>query len=190
MESRKIKSKILLHTCCAVCGVGLTKSILEKGLEPIIFFYNPNIHPKDEYEKRKDSTKKLTEIYKIEFIEGEYEVEKWFKETKGYEKEPEGGKRCPICFRMRLLKTAKLAKEKGIKYFATTLAASPYKAEKVIFGLGKEIAEKFGLKFLDLSDFGLEKNASWRRSRQLAREFNFYHQNYCGCIFSKRASRK
>jgi len=184
MELKKGKSKILLHTCCAICGVNLAETLLEKGLQPVIFFYNPNIHPKGEYEKRKDSSKKLAEIYKIEFVEGAYEPEKWFREIKGLEKEPEGGKRCPICFKMRLLETAKLAKERDIKYFATTLAASPYKDEKIILALGREIAEKFGLEFLSLTDFGLEKNASWRRSRQLARKYNFYHQKYCGCVFS------
>jgi len=184
MPSEKKKSKILLHTCCAICAVNLVE-LLKREFEPLIFFYNPNIHPKSEYEKRKESVKKLAKIYNVEFIEGSYEVEKWFKEIKGLEKEPEGGKRCPICFKIRLLKTAKLAKERDIKYFATTLAASPYKDEKIIEKLGKKIAEEFELEFLSLTDFGLEKNASWRRSRQLARKYNFYHQKYCGCVFSK-----
>ena len=114
------KSKIVLHTCCAVCGAYLCELLKEQFGEVLIYFYNPNIYPKEEYEKRLASAKKLAEIYKLKFVEGEYDYENWLKRVRGLKKEPEGGKRCPICFAMRLEKTAQLTKEKKFGYFTTT----------------------------------------------------------------------
>jgi len=190
MELKKTKSKILLHTCCAICGANLIK-LLKKDFLPYIFFYNPNIHPKTEYEKRKESAKKLAQIYNIPFIEGHYRPKEWFKLTKGYENEPEGGKRCLICFKMRLLGAAKFAKDKKIKYFSTTLLTSPYKDEKIIGNIGKEIAKNFGeIKFLTLSDLKINKTINWQKTKILSKIYNFYHQKYCGCIFSMRDNPK
>lgn len=185
METTRNKPKLLLHTCCAVCGAYLTE-ILKEKFTPVIYFSNPNIHPAEEYENRKNSAQKLAEIYNIEFAKDKYEPENWFQEIKGFEKEPEGGKRCPVCFAMRLKRTAGLAKEKNIEFFTTTLAVSPYKNEKIINELGKKIAKVNSLAFISSSDFNQTKQEIWKKTRSLAREFGFYHQKYCGCEYSIR----
>jgi len=177
------KPKLLLHTCCAICGAYITQILIHK-FDPIIFFYNPNIHPAEEYEKRKRSAKKLAEIYNLAFIEGSYEPEKWFEKITGLEKEPEGGARCPLCFALRLQATAQAAKEKNIEIFTTTLAVSPYKNEKVIDLIGKKIADDLSLQFIRSSDLDLSKKEIWQRSREIARDYGCYHQKYCGCTFS------
>lgn len=179
------KPTIVIHICCAICGAYLCETLKEK-YNIILFFYNPNIHPLDEYEKRRDSAKKLAEIYNIEFIEGKYEPEKWLNEVKGLENEPEGGKRCPVCFKMRLLQTALLAKEKNAQYFLTTLAASPFKDENTVNQIGEQLANEFKLKFLKLSELNEDKKQIWQKTRALAKQYNFYHQKYCGCTFSQR----
>ncbi|MDD5430830.1 MAG: epoxyqueuosine reductase QueH [Candidatus Pacebacteria bacterium] len=176
-----MKPKILIHTCCAVCGAYLTE-IFKENYEPVILFYNPNIYPKEEYEKRKESAVKLAEIYGVEFIEGEYDDKNWAEKIKGLEGEKEGGKRCPVCFEIRLAKTAEGAKRNDIKYFSTTLAASPYKNEKLINEIGQRIAKENDLEFIKI-DFA-DKKDIWDKSRKLAKDFNFYHQNYCGCAYS------
>jgi epoxyqueuosine reductase len=195
------ESKIILHTCCAVCGAYLCELLKNQFKEVLIYFYNPNIYPKEEYEKRLTSAKKLAEVYDLEFIEGEYDYENWLERIKGMEKEPEGGKRCPICFAMRLEKTAQLAKEKGFEYFTTTLAMSPYKNEKIIDELGGKIAEEYGIKYLTLhaGDKIIQEEKQdilpctelvlvqgWKKTRELAKKMEFYHQKYCGCQFSIR----
>lgn len=189
MKTYQEKPKLLLHTCCSVCGAYLTE-ILKNKFTPVIFFCNPNIHPAEEYAKRKDSALKLAEFYKIDFTENNYDPDKWFREIKGLEKEPEGGKRCPVCFEMRLKKTADLAKEKNIANFTTTLAVSPYKNEMIINELGKKIARDLSLTFIASSDFDQTKQEIWKKTRELAREYNLYHQNYCGCEFSIRIKPK
>lgn len=192
--------KIVLHICCAICGVYLVEHLVGvQNFEPLLYFYNPNIHSKinpslaegegggidDEYQKRLESVKKLAEIYKLELIEGEYEPKKWFEKVQGLEDEPEGGKRCSVCFKMRLEKTAQIAKEKNISYFTTTLSASSFKDEKLIAQIGKEIADKYNLQFID--SFGDQefKKQALQKARLLAKEYNFYHQKYCGCVFSQ-----
>jgi len=195
MENNK---KIVLHTCCAVCGAYLTELLKNKFSQILIYFYNPNIQPKEEYEKRKESAEKLAEIYNLEFEEGEYEPNKWFDKIKGFEDEPEGGRRCPICFEMRLRQTAELARERGLEYFSTTLAVSPYKNEKIIDELGQKIGNEFGVKYLSihvrnqieqkeiLPRTELVLVRGWQKTRELAKKHGFYHQKYCGCVFSQK----
>jgi len=181
-----MNKKLVLHTCCAVCGAYLCELLKERFGEILIYFYNPNIHPEEEYKKRRDSAKKLAEIYNFEFQEGEYEPKDWLEKVKGLENEPEGGRRCPVCFEMRLEKSAELAKKRGFEYFATTLAVSPHKNEKIIDELAEQISRNFGIKYLSTAHMaGLEKKELWQKTRELAKKFNFYHQNYCGCVFSK-----
>jgi len=178
--------KIVLHTCCAVCGAYSAELLKSKFSQILIYFYNPNIQPKEEYEKRKESAEKLAEIYHLEFEEGEYEPNKWFEKIKGFEDEPEGGRRCPICFETRLRKTAELTRERGFEHFSTTLAVSPYKNEKIIDELGQKIAAEFNLKFLASSDLGEDKKEIWQKTKELAKKYGFYHQKYCGCVFSQK----
>ena len=146
MSSTVTKPKLVLHICCSICGAYLSE-LLKDRFEIIYYYYNPNIHPEEEYEKRKASVQKLAALYNSEFIEGDYAVQEWYKTISGFEGEPEGGKRCPLCFRMRLAKTAQLAVAKGATHFTTTLATSPYKNEDVIGAIGTEIAKELGLSF-------------------------------------------
>lgn len=183
MTDSKTKPKIVIHICCAICGAYLTE-LFKKDFTPIIFFYNPNIHPREEYEKRKDSAVKLARIYNAEFIEGNYDDKNWFEKIKGFENEPEGGKRCPACFRIRLHETAILAKNKNTPYFTATLAASPYKNEILINSIGNEIAKELNLNFIKLNNLE-NKQDIWKKTRELAKKYDFYHQKYCGCIFSQ-----
>lgn len=173
--------KLLLHVCCAVCGAALIE-LLKDRYEIIVFYSNSNIYPKEEYMKRRDSAKKLAEIYKVSFIEDEYNNEQWLKDVKGFEKYPEGSLRCNICFEKRLERTAKEAKKQGVECFTTTLFFSPYKNEGVI----TQIGEKIGPSFLKVKDICENKEELWKRTRILAKEFDFYHQKYCGCCFSVR----
>jgi len=165
MTSNKGKSKVL-HTCCAVCASGAENAIL--------FFFGPNIHPEQEYLKRRESVRKLAKIKGLKLIEAEYNPKTWHKAVKGYEYELEGGKRCSICFTLALYNTALIAKKQKIKRFSTTLLSSPYKNRKIIFEIGNSIAKNLDLEFVDL-DF--------KKDRTLEKEF--YHQKYCGCLYSQ-----
>jgi len=182
------KPKLVLHVCCAVCGAALVK-VLQEKFQVILFYYNPNIWPREEYEKRLEAVVKLSEIYGVILKKGKYENKLWLKRVKGFENEPEGGKRCPICFQMRLEKTADLAKSSGALYFATTLAISPFKNEAVINEIAQEVAKDKGLIFLSLADIG-DKNNLWQETRLLAKQYQLYHQKYCGCQFSLAAMSK
>lgn len=179
-------NKLLLHTCCAVCGAYICELLKEKFPGILIYFYNPNIQPEEEYEKRKESVIKLAEIYNLKFQEGEYEKDKWFEAVKGMENEPEGGKRCLICFEIRLKRTVEFAKNNGFKNIATTLSLSPFKDEKIINKMGKEIVEKENIGFIE---FNQNKKENWQKTKELAKKFNFYHQKYCGCAYSNLQKR-
>ncbi len=177
--------KILLHSCCAPCACYPLKELLDQGYQITLFYYNPNIHPPKEYQARLVELKKyLNKLGKINLIEGEYEVEKWFKLIKGLEQEPERGKRCDICYQLRLEMTARLAKAKGFDYFGSTLSISPHKKAAVISQLGQQLARKYKINFFDRD---WKKKDGFKISCQISRQENFYRQNYCGCIFSKLA---
>ena len=184
------KPELLLHSCCGPCSTSVIER-LAPDYSITVFYYNPCITDVDEYEKRKDNQIKFIEKYNsntqnrysIKYLEGNYDPERYFEITEGYEKEPEGGARCTLCFRMRLEETAKTAKEKGLRLFTTTLTVSPHKNYPLISEIGKEEAEKYGIEFLDM-DF--KKKAGFQRSIELSREYGLYRQNYCGCVYSKR----
>ncbi|HQK63692.1 MAG TPA: epoxyqueuosine reductase QueH [Candidatus Staskawiczbacteria bacterium] len=179
------KPKILVHICCAICAVALIEK-LKENFEPVLFYYNPNIYPEDEYEKRRQSVKKMAEIYGIELIDGNYDPEIWQKRTRGKEQEPERGARCHDCFELRLQKTAKLAKERGINIFTTSLFVSPFKDEKQVDEAGKNVAEAENIKYLEMGEILEDKSENWKKTRELAKKYNFYFQKYCGCVFSAR----
>jgi len=180
-----MKQKILVHLCCAICGVALIEKLRE-NFEPTIFFYNPNIYPAEEYNKRKEAVVELAEIYGIDFVEGKYDTENWMEKVKGKEQEPEQGSRCYDCFEMRLEKSAEFAKENGFEIFTTSLFVSPFKNEKVVNEVGKKVSEKSGIKFLEMEGVIENKTENWKKTRELSKKYNFYSQKYCGCIFSKR----
>jgi hypothetical protein len=180
-----LKPKILLHVCCAVCGTLMVK-ILRERFEPIVFNSNSNIHPEEEYRKRLEAVKKLASENQTEFIEDRYDPPAWYEAVSGLEKEPEGGKRCPVCFALRLGKTAAEAKRLDIRFFTTTLSASPHKNEHDIDRLGKMIAEETGTEFVAFSEICSDKKDSWRKTSEMSRKAGFYRQKYCGCEFSNQ----
>jgi len=149
-----------------------------------MFFYNPNIYPYEEYEKRLGDARKLSTIYGTDLITGIYDSWEWEKYIKGLEDEPEGGARCAKCFEMRLKAAALMAKEKEMDIFATTLSISPHKDSEVINRTGQAISEKTGIEFLARD---LKKKDGFKKAVQLSCQYNFYRQNYCGCKYSINA---
>lgn len=181
---------LLLHSCCAPCS-SYCLEYLANYFKIILYYYNPNISPKEEYEKRVEEQKRLIrelgeekfDRYSISFQEGAYEPEKYYETVKGLEKEPEGGRRCEACFRLRLTAAAKTAKELHADYFTTTLTISPLKSAPLLNALGEEIGLQAGVPFLP-SDF--KKKNGYKRSIELSARYGLYRQNFCGCVFSKR----
>ncbi|WP_288314156.1 epoxyqueuosine reductase QueH [uncultured Eubacterium sp.] len=177
--------KLFLHSCCAPCS-SYTLEYLSNYFDIMVYYFNPNISPKAEFDKRYAEQKRLIEAlpskHTIKLVCGEYDYNDFLKIAKGYENVPEGGERCFRCYRMRLESTAKLAKEQGFDYFCTTLSISPLKNSQKINEIGYEVAEKYGIKWLP-SDF--KKKEGYKRSIELSREYQLYRQNFCGCVFSK-----
>ena len=177
---------LLLHSCCAPCS-SYVLEYLANHFKITIFYYNPNISPKEEFDKRIDEQKRLINELpvknKVEFMEGNYDNQKYEKAIQGLEYEKEGGARCHICYRLRLEETAKLAKEKGFDYFTTTLSISPYKNAKVLNEIGEELAKNYNVNYL-YADF--KKKNGYKRSIELSRIYNLYRQDYCGCKYSKK----
>lgn len=190
MREESARPTLLLHSCCGPCSTSVIER-LASDYCITVYYYNPCITDSDEYEKRKSEQIRFINIFNqkyngicgISFIEGDYEPDKFIEATYGHEGDPEGGDRCTICFGMRLNKTADFAKAKGFEIFATTLTVSPHKNYPLISKLGNEIADRTGVRFLDM-DF--KKKAGFQRSIQLSKEYELYRQNYCGCLYSIR----
>ena len=178
--------KLLLHTCCAPCS-SYVLEYLSNYFEITIIYYNPNISPFEEYEKRLNEQKRLiTEIktkYPVSLLECKYNNEIFENMALGLEKEPEKGSRCLKCYRLRLEETAKMAKEGGYDYFGTSLSVSPYKSSEALNKIGGELAEIYEVSFL-YSDF--KKKEGYKRSIELSKIYNLYRQDYCGCKYSKK----
>jgi len=181
LNSLETRPRLFLHACCAPCSSYVTE-YLREFFDITLFYFNPNTHPRAEYEKRLDALKKLAEHYSLEILEGEYCTQRFFAEAKGMEDLPEGGIRCEMCIGMRLEETAKIANEKGFDYFCSTLSISPHKNAPYINMVGEELVEKYGVKFLP-NDF--KKRGGFLRSTELSRGLGLYRQDYCGCIYSK-----
>ena len=182
----EIKPKLLLHVCCAPCS-SYVLEYLNKFFNITVFYYNPNISSKEEYDKRINEELRFVKEYpfdtKIEVINGKYDNDTFEDIIKGLEEEKEGGARCFKCYRLRLEESAKYAKENKYDYFTTTLTISPYKNSQVLNEIGHELSEKYGIKYL-YSDF--KKKNGYKRSIELSREYNLYRQDYCGCKYSIR----
>ena len=178
------KPVLLLQCCCAPCSSAVLER-LKEHFELKLYFYNPNIYPKEEYEKRLsqfDTLLNNTDFpNKTELVKSRYEQEEFFSAVKGLENEKEGGRRCTECFRLRLEESARKAKEIGADYFCTTLSVSPHKNSALLNEIGVQTQEKYGVKYL-LSDF--KKKEGYKRSIELSKELRLYRQNYCGCKFS------
>jgi len=182
---------LLLHACCAPCSSYVLEYLAEH-FNITVFFYNPNITEKDEYEKRKDELKRLIREkhfrYPVKMIDGDYSPDLFFAMAKGKEHIPEGGERCFLCYEMRLRETARLANELGFEYFCTTLTVSPHKNAAKLNELGGKLSEEYNIPYL-YSDF--KKRNGYKRSIELSAEYGLYRQNYCGCIYSRmQAERK
>ncbi|MDD3219385.1 MAG: epoxyqueuosine reductase QueH [Lachnospiraceae bacterium] len=177
--------RLLLHSCCAPCS-SYVLEYLSDYFEITVFYYNPNISPQDEYEKRVKEQEtfisKLNSKYPITFREGKYDPERFYSIAKGLENEPEGGLRCFACYALRLEESAKLAAKEKFDYFTTTLSISPLKNAEKLNTIGEKCGEKYGVAYLQ-SDF--KKKNGYLRSIELSKEYNLYRQNYCGCIFSQ-----
>lgn len=177
------KPRLLLHSCCAPC----TSSVLERLYESFnvtLFYFNPNTHPREEYDKRGAELPKLLKasgMTDVEIIYGDYEPDRFFDCTRGLEAVAEGGERCTQCFSLRLSETVRLADKLGFSMFCTTLSVSPHKNAALINGIGKELETAGGAKWL-YSDF--KKKNGYLRSIELSKKYGIYRQCFCGCVFS------
>lgn len=181
---------LLLHSCCAPCSTYVIE-YLSEHFYITVFYYNPNIDDYEEYTKRaKEQQKLITGMdtkYPVKFVEGDYDVDKFLKMSKNLIDEPEGGKRCFACYRLRLSETANYAKDNRYDYFTTTLSISPLKNASRLNEIGEELEQTVGSVYLS-SDF--KKKNGYKRSIELSKEHDLYRQNYCGCSYSKRDSVK
>ena len=173
--------KVLLHACCAPCSAYPIEKLRDLGYEPIVYFFNPNIFPPDEFERRLNELVLYSKKKDVELIIDRHDVSNWYNAISGLEDEPEKGKRCNRCFEYRLLYTVLKAFKLEIPNFTTTLTVSPHKNSKVIFEIAQELANKYELKFIDI-DF--KKQDGFLKTMQIAKQENFYRQSYCGCEFS------
>ena len=177
--------RLFLHSCCAPCS-SYTLEYLSNYFDITVYYFNPNISPKEEFDKRFAEQKRLIDSLPaknpIKLVLGEYDYNDFLQIARGLENVAEGGERCFRCYRLRLESTARIAKEQGFDYFCTTLSISPLKNSQKINQIGYEVAQKYGIKWLP-SDF--KKREGYKRSIELSKEYNLYRQSFCGCIFSK-----
>lgn len=177
------RPRLLLHSCCGPCSSYVIE-YLSKHFDITVYYYNPNIFPREEYEKRLAEQIKLVErLGGAVMCESEYDPDRFYEVATGLEGEREGGARCAECFRLRLDKTAEMAKEGGFDYFCTTLTVSPHKNAPLINEISEQAAEKYGVAALP-ADF--KKREGYKRSIELSKQFDLYRQDYCGCEFSIR----
>ena len=189
-ETQTTKPELLLHSCCGPCSTSVIERLVDE-FNVTVFFYNPCITDEEEYRRRREAQIQFIEQFneenagrcRIVFREGDYCPGAFFEATAGLGNEPEGGARCEVCFRQRLEKTAAAACISGADYFGTTLTVSPHKDYKLISEIGRKLALKYSLSFLD-RDF--KKKDGFARSIQLSRKYSLYRQNYCGCKYSER----
>ena len=185
-----LSPSLLLHSCCAPCS-SYTIEYLSQFFKITVLYYNPNISPKEEYEKRKSEQLRLIgemkTKYPVSFLDCDYDYNEFLDIARGYELCKEGGERCFRCYRLRLEKTAELAKKNNFDYFCTTLSISPLKNSQKINEIGFELEKELDVKWLP-SDF--KKKEGYKQSVELSKEYNLYRQNFCGCVFSKQASQE
>lgn len=209
MQSKKVKkniiqapmgeTRVLLHTCCAPCSSAIIEAMMQNGITPVIYYCNPNIFPKEEYEIRKEECTRYAQALGLEIVDADYDHENWLEAMKGLEGEPERGGRCLKCFKLRLLRTAQYARERGIKVITTTLASSRWKSLDQINEAGRWACDTLA----SMHESGRmhetippeERDVIWwdqnwrkgglqERRLQIIKEYDFYNQLYCGCEFS------
>ncbi|MEE1200161.1 MAG: epoxyqueuosine reductase QueH [Christensenellales bacterium] len=186
LETRGVRPRLLLHSCCAPCSSAVLET-LDSCFDVTVYYYNPNIAPREEFWRRYQEQQRLIEEMSLRFrtepICGDEDGDAFAVMARGLESEKEGGARCEKCFRMRLGKTAQQAKARGFEYFTTTLSVSPLKNARMLNEIGAEMAGKFDVPFL-YADF--KKKNGYLRSLELSRVHGLYRQDYCGCIYSRR----
>ena len=176
------KKSLLLHCCCAPCSSYSFLYLADK-FNITAYFYNPNIMPKEEHDLRLAELKRLIKEMNLDIKVIEEYDNSFLEVVKGLEREPERGKRCTICYELRLRKCANVAKSNGFDLFSTTLSISPYKDAKRLNEIGYNLEKELGVEYLYLD---LKKNDGYKKSIELSKKYNLYRQNYCGCIFSKK----
>ena len=183
-DRRERRPRVLLHSCCGPCSSAVLE-YLTQYFDVTLLWYNPNLFPQEEFERRLGTQRELIEKMgltgRVDIVAEPWRSEEYYGRVKGLEGEPEGGRRCTECFRLRLEETAKLAREQGFDFFCTTLTLSRYKDAVRINALGEEIAAKTGAAWLP-SDF--KKQGREVRAAQLAKQYGLYQQRYCGCEYS------
>ena len=182
------KSKLLLHSCCAPCSGEVMEAIMASNIEFAIYFYNPNIHPKQEYEIRKEENIRFAEKHNIPFIDADYDTDNWFARVKGLEWAPERGERCTVCFDMRFERTALYAYENGYDVISSSLGISRWKDMKQINGCGERAAARYD--DLVYWTYNWRKQGGAARMIQISKAEGFYAQQYCGCVYSLRDSNR
>ena len=189
-------TRVLLHACCAPCSSAIVEWLLAHDIEPVIYYFNPNIYPREEYEIRKNESKRHAASLGIQWIDEDYCHEEWQRSICGLEHEPERGRRCEACFYHRLFMTARKAQELDIPFFATTLASSRWKNLDQINAAGLKAAEMVN-RFpkdsvvrepVSFWPQNWRKDGLQERRNALLKEYQFYNQRYCGCEFSLPAA--
>jgi len=188
LETPNGESSLLLHSCCAPCAGEIMEAVAASEIKTTVYFYNPNIHPLQEYELRKEENKRYCQKLGFTFIDADYDKDNWFKRIKGLENEPERGERCTKCFDMRFERSALYAHENKFSLFATTLGISRWKDLDQVNNSGLRAADRYsGLNFWD---FNWRKAGGSPRMIEISKREEFYQQEYCGCVYSLRDTNK
>ena len=185
LEAPGGENVVLLHTCCAPCSSAIIECMMNSGITPVIYYCNPNIYPREEYEIRKNECTRYAQALGLEIVDADYDHENWLREVAGMENEPERGGRCLKCFKLRLLRTAQFAAQRGIKVITTTLASSRWKSLDQINEAGRWACEETETPVI-WWDQNWRKGGLQERRLQILKEYDFYNQLYCGCEFSIR----
>ena len=184
LETPNGQNRLLLHSCCAPCAGEIMEAVSASDMETTVFFYNPNIHPIEEYEIRKRENKRFCDQLGFEFVDVDYDKENWFKRIKGLEDEPERGDRCTKCFDMRFERSALYAHENDFPLFTTTLGISRWKDLDQVNDSGLRAAKPY--KNLIFWDLNWRKKGGSSRMIEISKREEFYQQEYCGCVYSLR----
>ena len=188
LETPNGESRLLLHSCCAPCAGEIMEAVAASEIKTTVYFYNPNIHPIEEYELRKEENKRYCEALEFNFIDADYDKDNWFDRIKGLEDKPERGERCTKCFDMRFERSALFAHENNFSLFATTLGISRWKDLGQVNKSGLKAARRYD--DLTFWDFNWRKQGGSSRMIEISKREEFYQQEYCGCVYSLRDTNK
>lgn len=184
MESPNGEKRVLLHACCAPCSCVIIETVVDAGYDCTVYFYNPNIYPREEYDLRKEENKRFARKRGIPFVDADYDQDNWIERVKGLEDEPERGRRCSVCFSMRFERTALYAHEHGFKVFASSLGSSRWKNLDQVNECGLRAAARYpGLVYWA---HNWRKEGREQKRTEIVNREQFYQQKYCGCVYSFR----